>query len=127
LPTGGVDPGILTFTNHGCNGQYNVGKRLDVNEMTMELGIGPEGIVDDSNELYHPYRERHFPLWGCNEFVALRDIEVGEELLDNYLVFGSGEDATWERNLRELKMMCTGGTGKITEYEEESENYMRRP
>ena len=89
--------------------------------MTMKPGLGPEGIFDDSNELYHPYWERHFPLWGCNEFVALRDIEAGEELLDNYLVFGGDEDANWESNLQELKKLCSGGTGRITEYEKEAE------
>jgi hypothetical protein len=113
----------LTFTNHGCNGQYNIGDRLSVNEMTMDLGVGPEGIFDDSHELYHPYLERHYPKWSCGEFVALRDIEAGEELLDNYLVFGGGDDIRdWEENLQELKNLCSGGTGFVTRYEADAED-----
>lgn len=120
-PAAGVDPGILTFVNHGCNGTYNVGARLQVNEMTMKIGLGPEGIYDDSNEIYHPYIERQFPQWDCQGFVALRDIEAGEELLDNYLVFGGGEDVhTWDDNLKELKNMCMGGAGSVLEYEQEN-------
>jgi hypothetical protein len=118
LPAGGVDPGIMSFVNHGCNGTYNVGTPLSVNEMTAVLGVGPADIYDDENDVYHPYNDRQFPYWECANFVALRDIEVGEELFDNYLVFGGGAQMEdWDKNLRELKAVCMGGTGTIAEYE----------
>lgn len=86
--------------------------------MTTEIGVGPEGIFDDSYELYHPYQERHYPKWSCGEFLSLRDIVAGEEILDNYLVFGGGDDVReWEENLEELKNLCTGGTGFVARYE----------
>ena len=112
----------MTFVNHGCNGTYNVGTPLAVTEMTMELGRGPEGVYDDNNEVHHPFDERHYPQWDCQSFVALRDIEAGEELLDNYLVFGGSEDVDfWDKTLQELKDLCSGGTGTITEYEEKAQ------
>jgi hypothetical protein len=41
----------------------------------------------------------------CQSFVALQDINAGEELLDN-LVFGGGEDfASFNNNLQELNHM----------------------
>jgi hypothetical protein len=120
LPAAGVDPGIMTFVNHGCNGTYNVGAHLIVNEMTMKVGLGPGGVYDDGNEIYHPYAERQFPQWECQSFVALRDINAGEELLDNYLVFGGSEDlSSWDDNLQELKHICSGGIGSVSEYEAE--------
>jgi hypothetical protein len=91
LPAAGVNPGIMTFVNHGCNGTINVGARLIGDEMTM-VGQGPGGICEYGNEIYHPYAERQFPQWDCQSFVALGDINAGEELLDIYLVFGGGED-----------------------------------
>jgi hypothetical protein len=95
-----------------------VGTQLNETETTLDLGHGPKGIYEDGNEVYHPFAERHFPLWECSDFRALRDIEAGEEIFDNYLVFGGGQDVDdWEHNLNELKHLCTGGTGRITEYE----------
>jgi hypothetical protein len=108
----------MTFVNHGCNGTYNVGTPLSVNEMTAKLGVGPFGIYDDENDVYHPYNERQFPFWECEKFVTLRDIEAGEELFDNYLVFGGGADLEdWDKNLMELKSVCLGASGTIAEYE----------
>jgi hypothetical protein len=110
----------MTFVNHGCNGTYNVGAHLILNEMTMKVGLGPGGVYDDGNEIYHPYAERQFPQWECQSFVALRDINAGEELLDNYLVFGGSEDlSSWDDNLQELKHICSGGIGSVSEYEAE--------
>lgn len=118
LPAGGVDPGKMTFVNHGCNSTYNVGTPLDINEITAPLGVGPGIAYDDVNEVYNPYNDRRFPLWECEKFVALRDIEKGEELFDNYLVFGGGDNMDdWDKNLLELKSVCMGKSGTIAEYE----------
>ena len=113
----------MTYVNHGCNGTYNVGAQLKENEMTVELGQGPKGIYDDDgNDIYNLFEERHYPMWECGKFVTLRDIQPGEELLDNYLAFGGGVDLNdWENNLLELKTMCSGGKGKIHMYEEDED------
>jgi hypothetical protein len=108
----------MTFVNHGCNSTYNVGTPLDINEITAPLGVGPGDAYDDVNEVYNPYNDRRFPLWECEKFVALRDIQKGEELFDNYLVFGGGDDIhDWDKNLLELKSVCMGKSGTIAEYE----------
>jgi hypothetical protein len=105
--------------NHGCNGSYNTGTRLPLTEMTVEVGQGPTHVYSDGNDEYNPYAERHFPAWDCGKTIALGDIEEGEELLDNYLPYGSGTDAeSWEENLKELRAVCTGsGIGIVSRYE----------
>jgi hypothetical protein len=108
----------MSFVNHGCNGTYNVGTPLDVTEMTAIVGVGPGTVYDDVTDVHHPFNERRFPFWECEKFVALRDIQKGEELFDNYLVFGGGDDIDdWDKNLLELKAVCMGKAGTIAEYE----------
>jgi hypothetical protein len=108
----------MTFVNHGCNGTYNVGTPLNVNEITALPGVGPGDDFDDLNVAYNPYDDRRFPLWECEKFVALRDIQQGEELFDNYLVFGgSSNTEDWDNNLMELKSVCMGNAGTIAKYE----------
>ena len=111
----------MAFLNHGCNGSYNVGEKLTETEMSANLGQGPAGVwfdVDAEFDIFNPFLERHFPQHLCSNFRALRDIEAGEELLDNYLVFGGEDLDEWEDNLVSLKSMCMGEPGKIFEYEE---------
>mgnify|MGYP003529825772 FL=1 len=83
----GVDSGILTFVNHGCNGTYNMGRPYNETEVTIPLGQGPPDIFGDAeaNDVFHPFNERHFECFECPKEMALRAIEAGEELLDNYV------------------------------------------
>jgi hypothetical protein len=54
---------------------------------------------------------------------ALRDIQAGEEILDNYIMFGGGADQTdFDTNLKELKSMCGGSGGIVHGYEGEDES-----
>lgn len=110
----------MTFANHGCNGSYNVGVKLNETEATLDFGRGPSalhGYGDEGPTVFNPFFERHFPLEGCGDFVTLRDIEAGEELLDNYIVFGGYDLDYFEANLAELKQVCSGGVGKVYEYD----------
>ena len=89
---------------------------LNETEMTVDLGREPLGVYDDTNEVYHPFYERHYASWS---FVALRDIQAGEELLDNYLPYAGGQtEENWIHGVMELKHLCTGGVGHIAKYEE---------
>jgi hypothetical protein len=114
----GVEPGILSFMNHGCNGTYNTGHRWIETELTIELGQGPPDIAWDEFPVYHPRASRHFPFVPHDLSTVLQDIEPDTELLDNYLTYGGVEDMQyWDENLRDLKLMCSGGIGSITRYE----------
>ena len=117
----GVDPGIMTFVNHGCDGTYNIGAKLNETEASIEFGQGPTTVF--GNHLYsvsfNPFADRHFPKWDCAGFVVHRDIEKGEELFDNYIIFGSKDWEEFESNLADLKTLCSGGVGKVIEYEEQ--------
>lgn len=114
----GVDTGIMTFVNHGCNSSYNTGTHTVENEMTANSGSGPGAIYSDLRPIYNPRVARHFPLENDDVPTSLLDIDAGEELLDNYLPFGGSERLDlWESNLRLLKSICSGGTGVIFQYE----------
>ena len=116
-----VDAGIISFVNHGCNGTYNVGVPFNETETTIPLGHGiPAILAKEEASVFHPFNERHFDSKGWEDDVALRTIEAGEEILDNYLVFGgTGDVEEWELNLEELKVLCSGGVGVVSEYEDE--------
>lgn len=52
--------------NHGCNGTYNYGIELPVNEQTAVLGAGPVGNgYDDEVGVYDALSDRMFPMWDC--------------------------------------------------------------
>lgn len=112
----GVDPGILTFINHGCNGTYNVGIPLNETEATLKVGSGSQRMYERSLDGYNPFAERRFPLWFCEDYKTLRDINRGDELFDNYIVFG-GKD-NWDANLQELQEICSGKSGTVSLYEQ---------
>jgi len=110
----------LTFANHGCNGTYNFGYHGPFNEQTAKLGVGPGANgYRNYRAIYDPQNDRYFPGWRCTHLRALRKIQAGEEMLDNYILYGGVEEGDdWEANLVELKGMCSGQViGSVTEYE----------
>ena len=74
---------------------------------------------EDSN-IFNPFWERHSSIEECTSLATLRDIEAGEELLDNYIFYGGPNGEYFDENLAELKQLCSGGTGMVLEYEEQS-------
>lgn len=96
-----------------------------MNEQTAQLGAGPKANgFDDAISVYDAFSDRIYPMWNCaSNSLALHDIELGEEVLDNYLVY-SGESEVengdgWEEAVLSLRAMCAGKSiGTITAYEE---------
>jgi len=120
VPCSTVDPGIHTFINHGCEGKYNIGLRLPVSESDIEVGTDVFDVYDGMNDVYNPHAERRYHTYDCVGIQALQDIAPGEEVLDNYLIFGGGKDQEdFGENLMELKSMCNGEAGPVAKYEEE--------
>jgi len=121
----GIDAGIMTFVQHGCCGKYNIGVKLNMTESTVDAPDAQSSLQEilgnEHRYAFNPFAERHFPLWQCEKsMTTLHDIEAGEEMFDNYLMYGGEED--WEENLAELKTMCSGGIGTVTQYEDEKAN-----
>ena len=117
---GGVDTSISTFVNHGCQGTYNVGKKLAYHEMNiMECDPTTPCITcpDVENDPYDPFWERQYPLWDCHSSIANRDIEIGEEILNEYMCMGGTQYLA--ESIVELQYVCSGGVGLVTAYEEE--------
>ena len=114
-----VDPGIFTFANHGCKGTYNIGTKTNHTEASVTVGEPVTSIYDGANDPYNPYHERQFlSIDIASSLVALRDIRAGEELLDNYVIFGGGFDQEdFDANLADLQNICSGGDGLVTSYE----------
>jgi hypothetical protein len=123
-PSAGADASIITFINHGCDGTYNTGSyRVNVTELTAVLGIGAEangygttkGEAEYDERMYNPFLDRFFPGYDCDDStVTLRDIDAGEELLDNYLDYaGTDRTTEWEVLLKTLKLICAGEAGPV--------------
>ena len=116
-----VEPSIMTFSNHGCNGTFNV-----LNWMTYKAWVnGVEGVLsvteqnatiedyDTYETVYDIFRDRHVVQGALSYDVAGRDIKAGEEMLCNYIFYGK----TYEEAL-DLKSVCSGeDVGFITKSE----------
>ena len=120
-----VDSSIITFVNHGCKGEYNVGIETDVDEFSADLDEPIEGLNGKSHtgtSIFNPVIDRH--LLSHVGDLSIEGIDAGEEILDNYLAFvGSEED--WEEDIRGLRRMCKGMRveGSVTDYEDYYDGY----
>jgi hypothetical protein len=66
---------------------------------------------------YHPFNERHYPMWSCQDERTNRHIEAGDELLYNYLGYAGTSDSNWLDMLADLKEWCSGGIGFVAQYD----------
>jgi hypothetical protein len=112
-----VDVSILTFLNHGCNGNYVMGELYSVTEMTADPKKPPEDFEESPFEsaFYSPFIDRNIELNMNGADRTLRDVEAGEELLDNYLRYLYLEN--WEWGINSYRRQCEGQAGVITDYE----------
>lgn len=118
---GGVDTSITTFINHGCRATYNIGHKLAYHEMNI-TDCDPHQqpctpCSDPESDPYDPFWERQYPMWECQNNIANRDIEIGEEILDDYMCMGGAEYLT--ESIADLQNVCSGGIGLVSMYEEE--------
>jgi hypothetical protein len=119
-----VDSGILTFTNHGCNGTYNMGQSLSSHEMTALDASGNiqpplELLQDDKHTIYDVFYDRSHWIYESGSDVMRVDVAAGSELLDNYLPFY----VDWEEGVEDLRSQCQGqAVGLVTAYETAESN-----
>jgi hypothetical protein len=119
----------MTFANHGCNGTNNFRAKREWNEMYPIMDGDNQkpciqcmkNVYVSSDLYYDPYHERHYPMWQCQSLVANRDIDMGEEVLDNYVDYIGTDESLWFEFLDELQHVCTGGIGYITQYDNEKD------
>ena len=117
---GGVDSSISSFINHGCHGTYNIGEQLSYHEMDLkECDLRHPGMIcaDVETDAYDPFWERQYPLLDCQSKVANRDIDIGEEMLDDYMCMGGTKYLC--ESIKDLQNVCSGGIGFVTQYEDE--------
>jgi len=119
-----VDAGYLTFTNHGCNGTYNVAaveKNKAITEQNAKESdrgnLHSDPSFQESNWLtYNPARDRQLHRINAKIETALVDIKAGDELLTDYLDFSEWD--SWFPDVQDLKRICDGkDVGFITEKE----------
>jgi hypothetical protein len=112
-----VDSDALTFVNHGCKGSNNIGVVTAFDEETANMNVMPDEVGGKSHEgtsIFNPFVDRHLTFGGCT---SNRDIQAGEEILDNYLAFVSNKE-DWADYVISLRNQCAGkGIGEVTEYE----------
>ena len=95
---------------------------MEENEMTVDLKRMPDSLYDNEAEtsFYSPFIDRNHLLMMHAFERALRDIDAGEELLDNYLNFYTLDN--WESAVSDLRAQCLNqGVGAINRYEDAEE------
>jgi len=108
-----VDSSILTFANHGCNGQYNIGEVTEFNEFTANTEVMPENVRGKKSSKFSPVIDRHL---FHHSIQAIKDMSAGDEILDNYIVFTSDEE-DWAADVVALRNECSGAAGEVLRYE----------
>jgi hypothetical protein len=111
-----VDPGILTFMNHGCNNTNNVGVALPVTEDSADPDLMPDELLLFPLETSSPVFARNY-FMGTNLGSTRRDIRAGEEILDNFLHYYMEEN--WKRGVLDLRSQCSSSQslGSVSSYE----------
>lgn len=114
-----VDSSIITFVNHGCRGEYNVGLETEEDEFSADPDEPIEllnGKSHTGTSIFNPVIDRHLSHSGD---MSLEDIEEGDEILDNYLAF-VGSEEEWEEDIEHLRSVCRGKLteGTVNEYED---------
>ena len=113
-----VDAGIATFANHGCNGTYTIGYKIDETELTVDENKIPDSLMHDPMDgtFYGPFADRHFHFYATDIGKIRRDVRAGEEVLDNYLTHTTEEE--WSEHVKNLRSMCLKQSeGLVSEYE----------
>jgi hypothetical protein len=113
-PSASSETTLLAFANHGCGGTNNIGTQLDFSELSLDETAQYDDVFGHREETYDPYDDRHTPLQSTR---ALEDILPGQEVFDNYLMYGGKK--FWTENLVEFKTLCMGllALGSVSEYE----------
>lgn len=113
-----VDPSIMTFINHGCNGTYNMGTVTSVTELDADPIDFPPELLNYILEttVYSPFIDRNNLVYLNGHDFLRRDVLKGEELKDNYLSYLN--EYNWQSGLADYKAQCLRqASGAITEYE----------
>jgi hypothetical protein len=114
-----VDPSIATFVNHGCNGTANSGEVSHRYITEYDYAAYKEASYF---EIYNPALDRSQRTYNCAGDVALRDIEAGEEIFNNYVVFVDLADL--DEYAESLRAECEGSAiGQISAYEMSSKGH----
>ncbi|CAB9507856.1 Polyamine aminopropyltransferase [Seminavis robusta] len=102
-----VDPGLLAFTNHGCNSNYNLGPMQDVNEMNADENSLPErSPLDWETAVNNPFIDRNVRVLMHSLGYANRDIPAGTEIQDNLLNY-AGTLEQWKNTVLDLRAQCS--------------------
>jgi hypothetical protein len=112
-----VDMSIFTFINHGCNGEFVMGEKYSVTEMTADPKKPPHEFENESfeSEVYNPFVDRNVYMFLNGADTTLRDVTAGEELVDNYLRYL--HENNWEWGIKSYRRQCSGQDGVISDYE----------
>jgi hypothetical protein len=112
-----VDSGIMTFSNHGCNGTSNLGVLSELHELNVDPEVCPNEYQEFLADPYNPFLERDQSIQQVMA-TSSKDVKAGEELLENYLSFGGAE--YFKEIVLGLREQCAGtAVGSVEEYQNE--------
>jgi len=121
-----IDSGIFTFMNHGCDGSFNIQSKMSdlIQDKLGGIQLTEENTKPEHFDIWRPrkeifdaYLDRHLSHIGAWQLNAARDMEAGEEILDNY-VFHTEHPELWYKYTQYLHRVCNGEeAGEITKSE----------
>ena len=115
-----VEPGPLTFVNHGCNGTSNIDfVRTNITEATADLDHMPEEYLLTLDP-YNPALAHE-----GDGTIIYRNVKRGEEILGNYLTYIEDAEA-WRDDVQELRDDCSGVMGSVERYQGKGTIYKDR-
>ena len=138
-----VEPGPLTFVNHGCNGTFNIDfMEGHFTEWNVDIDTIPEAFVVSPD--YHAY-DPSMAHMVFQVAATHRDVKQGDEIFGNYVSFPScilpmckkyfspflyapitnvhvqltyiEDEGSWAESVQELREDCAGAIGAVQRYQ----------
>jgi hypothetical protein len=107
---------LTTFTNHGCNGTFNLDEvDVEYTEFTIRTDHVPKELQWKNPMKYNPYHDRDY-MKDATSSRSGKFIGRDEELLDNYMSFGG--DEYFMEMIEDLRVECSGGSGVVEQYQQ---------
>ena len=114
-----VEPTILTFVNHGCNGDHNIIFGLEPLKFPQIHNLTEQNVkltdYKANMPLFNPYFDRRYKYMKGGYIESIKDIYPGEELFSNYLFYSTSSPESFYDEAQHLKRMCSGNeVGLVT-------------
>jgi len=121
-----VESNVLTFVNHGCNGDYNIDSYTGIEKKKNKAFFTEQNVTHSHfpkkrRPFFSPFLDRHVHLYDVDLNEVTRDIKAGDEILSDYLFYTDSYENSFFSESQVLKRICNGEeVGLITKAESDN-------